>query len=129
MYDRKEPLPSNTWNREAHPCGCWWVTLTDEDGHSVPSYLNPAVAPIGHDDVPVDIDSNTGGSVELAVSFPIGTKFEEQVPLRGEDLRREDSDLVESAGPAWWVGAGLTFTEWLWKSVTMTSLFLFTAAK
>lgn len=93
------------------------------------SYLNSAVAPIGHNDVAVDVNGNTSGSVELAVSFPIGTKFEEQVPLRSEDLRREDSDLVESAGSAWWVGAGLTFTEWLWKSVTMTSLFLFTAAK
>lgn len=98
----------------------------DKDGHSV--YLNPAVAPIGYDDVSVDIDRDARGSVELAVSFPIGAEFQEQVPLRGENLRKRDSDRVASAVSVV-ARSGLTFTEWLWKSVTMISLFLLTAAK
>lgn len=60
-------------------------------------YLDPAVAPIGYDDVSVDVDRDARGSVELAVSFPVGAELQEQVPLRGENLRKRGSERVESA--------------------------------
>lgn len=64
------------------------------DKDVTPSYLDSAVAPIGYDDVSVGVDRNARGSVELAVSFPVGAKLQEQLPLGGENLRRKDGGLV-----------------------------------
>lgn len=52
----------------------------------VAAYLDSTVAPVGYDDVPISVNSDTSGSVELTVPFPVGAKLQYQLSLRGEDL-------------------------------------------
>lgn len=55
------------------------------------THLYSAVAPVGDDDVPVGVHSHTGGSVELAVAFSMGTKFEEELAVSVVDLEQLES--------------------------------------
>lgn len=75
------------------------------------AYLDPAVAPVGHDDVAVVVDGDAGGGVELAVSFAVGAELEEQLAVRGEHLRGRQA----------WGGRGLT-RPWagLWSGRALT---------
>lgn len=45
------------------------------------SCLDPAVAPVGDDDVPVRVHGHSGGSIELTVAFAVGAKFEQELSI------------------------------------------------
>lgn len=45
------------------------------------SHLYSAVAPVGYDDVSVCVHGHSGGSVELAVAFAMGAKFEQELSV------------------------------------------------
>lgn len=49
--------------------------------------LYPAVAPVRHDDVAVDVHGHPCGGVELAVAFAVGAELQQEFPLRVEHLR------------------------------------------
>lgn len=53
------------------------------------SCLYSAVAPVGHDDVPVGVHGHSGGSVELAVAFAVGAKLEQELSVCVVDLGRD----------------------------------------
>lgn len=38
-------------------------------------YLDSAVAPVSYNDVAIDVHSYTSGSIELTITFTIGTKL------------------------------------------------------
>ncbi len=57
-------------------------------------YLYSIVSPIRHQDVLMFIDRNSGGSVELAISFPIRAKWEEVSSVNIEYL---DAMMMEVA--------------------------------
>lgn len=52
-------------------------------------YLYSAIAPVSYNDVPINIHCYTSGSIELAVSFPIWTKFQYKLSFKRENLIRE----------------------------------------
>lgn len=56
-------------------------------------YLDSAVAPVSYDDVPIDVHSYTSGSVELAVSLPIGAKLQQQLSLGSENLTQKEKNI------------------------------------
>lgn len=52
-------------------------------------YLYSAIAPVSYNDVPINIHRYTSGSIELAVSFTIWTKFQYKLSFKRENLTRE----------------------------------------
>lgn len=59
------------------------------------THLYSAVSPVGYDDVSVGVHSHAGGSVELAVAFSVGAKFEEELAVSVVDL--EQLEQLESS--------------------------------
>lgn len=64
--------------------------------HLTCAHLYSAVAPVCHDDVPIDIHSHTCGSVELAVAFTVGAEFQQEFPLCVEHLGNKDATGTRS---------------------------------
>lgn len=50
--------------------------------------LDAAVAPVGHNDVPIGVDGHARGCVELTVSFTVRAEFEQELPVRVVYLKR-----------------------------------------
>lgn len=72
------------------------------------THLYAAVAPVGHDDVPIGIHSYSGRGIELSVALAMRAKFEEElsvstVHLVGEGARDWGPDFGQRARP-WRVG-------------------------
>lgn len=57
----------------------------------IASHLYPAVPPVSHNDVSIGIHSHAGGSIELAISFSVRAKFEEEVSICTVHLGQEVS--------------------------------------
>lgn len=72
------------------------------------THLYAAVAPVGHDDVPIGIHCYSRGGIELSIALTMRAKFEEElsistVHLVGEGARDWGLDLRQRARP-WRVG-------------------------
>lgn len=59
-------------------------------GETPCSHLYSAVAPVCHNDVPIDIHGHSSGSVELTVAFTVGAKFQQKFSLCVEHLHNKD---------------------------------------
>lgn len=79
-----------------------------QEGTRAVEYLDSAVAPVGHNDVPVGIHSYSRGGIELSIALAVRAKFEEElsisiVHLAGEGARDWGPVLRQRARP-WGVG-------------------------
>lgn len=102
-------------------------------------YLDAAVAPVGHDDVAIAVHGHPCGSVELPVALSMRPELEQELALcivhlvgtGGTTHGSHGRSLQPNStrGPQHLPVAALTFTEWLWKSVTTISFLLLTATK
>lgn len=68
------------------------------------TYLDAAVAPVSHDDIPIGVHSHTCGGIELPIALSVGTKLEEElsigtVYLTGERAGDWGLSLRQGAGP------------------------------
>lgn len=52
-----------------------------------PKHLDPAVAPVCHNDVPVGIHGHACRGIELPISLAVGAKLEEKLSVSTVDLR------------------------------------------
>lgn len=43
--------------------------------------LNPTVAPVSNDDIPIGVHSHACWSVELAITLSMGAKFKQELPI------------------------------------------------
>lgn len=59
-------------------------------GETSRTRLYSAVAPVRHDDVPVDVHGHSSGSVELTVAFTVGAKFQQKFPFSVEHLHNNE---------------------------------------
>lgn len=67
-------------------------------------HLDAAVAPVGHDDVPIGVHGYPRGSVELPVALAVGAELEEELPVGTVNLAEErpggwGPHLRQEAGP------------------------------
>lgn len=62
------------------------------------SHLDAAVAPVGHDDVAIGVDSHPRGGVELPVPLPVRPELEEELTVRVVHLGTRVS-LAAGTGP------------------------------
>lgn len=72
---------------------CVWTTMASDELWAALLYLDSAVAPVSYDDVPIDVHSHTSGSIELAVSLPIGAKLQQQLSVGGENLTQKEKNI------------------------------------
>lgn len=68
------------------------------------TYLDAAVAPVSHDDIPIGVHSHARGGIELPIALSVGTKLEEElsigtVYLTGERAGDCGLSLRQGAGP------------------------------
>lgn len=67
------------------------------------SHLYSAVAPVGYDDVPICVHGHSSGSVELAVAFAMGAKFEQELSVCIVNLGWTSTGLEEAnMAPTYW---------------------------
>lgn len=59
------------------------------EGEASCTHLYSAVAPVCHNDVPIDIHGHSSGSVELTVAFTIGAEFQQKFPFCVEHLHNK----------------------------------------
>ena len=58
--------------------------------HAIPGpYLDAAVAPVGHNDVPIGVDCYSCGGVELPIALSMGAKLEEELSVGSVHLAGE----------------------------------------
>lgn len=43
--------------------------------------LNPTVAPVSDDDIPIGVHSHACWSIELAITLSMGAKFKQELPI------------------------------------------------
>lgn len=55
------------------------------------THLYPAVAPVCHNDVAVDVHSHSSGSVKLTVAFTVGAEFQQKFTFSVEHLHDKDA--------------------------------------
>lgn len=71
---------------------CRCVDVGEERTTAI-KHLYSAIAPVCHDDVPVDVHCHPRRGVELAVPLPVGTKLQKKLPLRVEHLQKGTQSL------------------------------------
>lgn len=59
---------------------CRCVDIRQEGARAV-EHLDAAVAPVGHDDVPIGVHGNSCRGVELAITLSMGAKLEEELSV------------------------------------------------
>lgn len=59
---------------------CRCVDIGQEGARAV-EHLDTAVAPVGHDDVPIGVHSYSCGGVELPIALTMGAKLEEELSI------------------------------------------------
>lgn len=81
------------------------------------SCLDPAVAPVGHDDVPGGVHGHAGGGVELAVALAVGAEFEQELAVcvvhLGRDITLDERKRTRRRRRPKSAASFFTFTEWL----------------
>ena len=68
-------------------------------------HLDAAVAPVGHDDIPIGVHGYPRGSVELPIALTLGAKLEEELPIG-------TVHLAETRSGGWGPGLGQKAGPW-----------------
>lgn len=61
----------------------WLCRCVDigQEGTRAVEYLYAAVAPVGHNDVPIGVHSYSRGGIELSIALAMRAKFEEELSI------------------------------------------------